>query len=1374
MELGQSLVGDPTRQAIDSLEGYDYQIVRTVETWLQLSADEKIYIECAEDYDVVGPCGAIATQVKNSPSTITLNSGDVRDAVRNYWVLRERNSGRDRISLRFLTRGRVGKEQKSKLGSETGIELWRKAASGDDAAARLVADHLIEQGGSDSFIDFLRDVDGADLCEKLFSRIEWVTEEHSIEAARLVVSRLAVKMGSRENIPPIVAERAVPALLDHCRQVATKKDAELRSLTLADAKIVFARHTSLSVPITERLAVTMGMMAAASCGGLADMTFAPVFDGELPELPTEHLPRKEFVAALTRRARESGCVLIVGSESEGKSTAANMVARLLDPAAYWMDLRGGDEQVSAAAIENAILVVRGARPPSCVALDDVPAAQGVSDALWGRLRALIDSCRRSKATLVMTSKGVPANAVDPKFRSASVAVALVPRIGEEELIDYLRSLGCADPQVALSWARMMLAHTGGGHPKLVYLAALELRDRGWKVADAAEFVATPRSVEEARTIARQTATRTVPQPDRGLLFALSLTTVAFERGVALELGRRLYISEPGAALDRLAGRWIELLGRTGYKATTLLNGQAKELWSPERVRQTHVLLLDSFMATKSIRLDQAMGLFLHAFQSQDAPRFIKFVLTIVSHIERTEGLAEALELVVYFGSIDGQPAIAFDENASTLFRYLQFRVARARHPELLPEIARRWLWEIERLAQPAHRNFTRALRGMAIAMASEGSFSAATVVEAVQDAALLETLGIDTLTITAADLEIPSADSQGVIDPMHLLFMVAQANFGSAHGVDDMLAVLATVPADFRRRLLGGFDLPLAREGFSMFDRALIAETKASQANWQGLSNALVRSAKAGREWGAAGFADSAARTLSIALSEHIGDQKAACLVLQEAAAAGTSPVIMEQMANLAFRRGEHDQAVRLWDKSLHGSDQAGEQGVRDPFAMRFAAIACARLRRFDEAALWLERAAALSEASFKLMPAALFRSDAGYCWFRHGDAKRMLRATEEARREVSTWVDPEAHPRLFAAQKFLGHTLAWMRNEVIEPINNFSEPIVGAASDPNLDVAAIGLEPATAPDMLALLVVELCVLLGINEPWLPSAVSTVEASTDPYIVIRYRAARLRALLSQGDYLQVASEVHELHEAFLCISLVVRRMKADLPADPTEKPDSALRESKRDLPAYCFALTLSLATMNKVDRHQLLQAWRASLASAANGVFIAGIADEVALAFEVSGAEAMDRVRKAQSRVERIGAASSVLAADASAPRDTAQAQWVLAYNLLVHSGRQVLRAGTSALANTFRRQWERHLACRALLVTPRLTVPLLQQAISAQEPPTRKILSLAVAGAQACGDHVPDFILAVLNEAAISEGPREGKAQDLAATAIAVTTPTA
>ena len=43
------LAGDAARQAMDSMAGYDYQILRTVEAWLQLGVDGKIYIECAED-----------------------------------------------------------------------------------------------------------------------------------------------------------------------------------------------------------------------------------------------------------------------------------------------------------------------------------------------------------------------------------------------------------------------------------------------------------------------------------------------------------------------------------------------------------------------------------------------------------------------------------------------------------------------------------------------------------------------------------------------------------------------------------------------------------------------------------------------------------------------------------------------------------------------------------------------------------------------------------------------------------------------------------------------------------------------------------------------------------------------------------------------------------------------------------------------------------------------------------------------------------------------------------------------------------------------------------------------------------------------------
>ena len=211
----------------------------------------------------------------------------MRDAIRNFWALVVRNAGRERIGMRFLTRGSIGKEQKSALG-EPGMLVWRKAAAGDDAAAILVRDHLLGQGGSDAFLHFLRTVDAERLREELLSRIEWVTDEPSAEVARLVVNRLAMNMGRSANIPPGICERAVPALLDHCRQAAIKKESELRSLTLADAQLVFERHTSVAVSITQTLAGSMGILMGVSSGGAqTPIAFATVFDGELPELPVD-------------------------------------------------------------------------------------------------------------------------------------------------------------------------------------------------------------------------------------------------------------------------------------------------------------------------------------------------------------------------------------------------------------------------------------------------------------------------------------------------------------------------------------------------------------------------------------------------------------------------------------------------------------------------------------------------------------------------------------------------------------------------------------------------------------------------------------------------------------------------------------------------------------------------------------------------------------------------------------------------------------------------------------------------------------------------------------------------------------------------------
>ncbi|MFP4903885.1 hypothetical protein ACLFKT_33140, partial [Paraburkholderia sp. BR14261] len=113
-------MGDAARQAIASLRGYDYQIWRSVEAWMRLTDGQTLYLECAEDFDLVDERGAETSQIKNSPKDISVGSSDVREAIENFWLLRARNADRSALSMRFLTRGGIRFEKSKPFGKEKG------------------------------------------------------------------------------------------------------------------------------------------------------------------------------------------------------------------------------------------------------------------------------------------------------------------------------------------------------------------------------------------------------------------------------------------------------------------------------------------------------------------------------------------------------------------------------------------------------------------------------------------------------------------------------------------------------------------------------------------------------------------------------------------------------------------------------------------------------------------------------------------------------------------------------------------------------------------------------------------------------------------------------------------------------------------------------------------------------------------------------------------------------------------------------------------------------------------------------------------------------------------------------------------------------
>ena len=70
--------GDPSRQAVEALGGYAYQLYLSCIAWAQLEPNEILYLEIAEDFAVVARGALQAVQVKASRRKLTLNSRDGR------------------------------------------------------------------------------------------------------------------------------------------------------------------------------------------------------------------------------------------------------------------------------------------------------------------------------------------------------------------------------------------------------------------------------------------------------------------------------------------------------------------------------------------------------------------------------------------------------------------------------------------------------------------------------------------------------------------------------------------------------------------------------------------------------------------------------------------------------------------------------------------------------------------------------------------------------------------------------------------------------------------------------------------------------------------------------------------------------------------------------------------------------------------------------------------------------------------------------------------------------------------------------------------------------------------------------------------------
>jgi hypothetical protein len=1313
------LAADTRRQAIDSLRGYDYQIWRSIEAWMQLGAGQLLYLEGAEDFDVVDENGETSmSQIKNSGKNISLGSGDVRKAIENFWAHVESNPSRP-IRMRFVTRGDVGSEKGDPFQGVKGIDLWRMAAEGDDDAASRVARHLSSALQPPALRRFLDSAVAVELRSKLFERIDWATKEPSTDAVQLAVERAAIDLGDERDIDHNESLKAVDGLLAHCVETIKHRDPNLRSLTRADLLRVFEAKTSVMLPLTRDLISLMGRALVAGRGAtpgqLPSVSFSSATLSVEPTLPRFCLPRRPLIEAIVRRGFPA---LIIGSEGRGKTTVASLVGKELGGVDCWVDLSAFDASALPSAFDHLLLTIRDLPSRAVVVVDDFPVATTITQAVWTRFSAVAQQCARREQFLILTAKGVHPEAVDPRLRTAGIHIHAVPDLSREEIGEFVSVLGCPSDQSS-QFAAAILARSGGGHPKLVHLLGLELQGADWHNPPATVMENPPASIEQARAFARREAARTLPDTDLDLLYSLSLALSPLDREAVLLIGEEFVgLRSPGDALDRLVGRWIETQSSHEYKITALLTQQAKLVWSPKKVAQAHECIFDALVRRRSISMDKAFALFMHAWESGDDSRLSAILSSLIDEKRALYGAAaDLITPIVFVGRGDSANTARFSAHTTALLRLTQFRIAKLRATAELPLLATEWEDSIARIQNAKQRDANQFMWAMSVADSPDQSFGARTIVHALEEINRLEPAIPEAPISEGMTAELCP---RGITADADLIAALFGFNFARCKDLDQLRefigALEATTPAA-RDRMLKAFTIPMFSRNHLFVQGPWKNEANREAPRWQLAEETLLRMLSLAEQWNAKAMGVSAARLLSVLYEDHLsrGADSLACL-RTATESFGDAPVLIAQEAAVYFGRNDFKQALNLWKGSLWRPTSSNADLERDPHVLRKTAYAAGTLGDFGAASEWFEIAS--QSASESAMPAmtggALF--DAAYCAFKDGARSRVVALVVAGLSAFERDFDPGKQFDLFAAKKLGGHVLRWILEQLrgkfeAEPVG---EPQLGQCSNPHRDKSIAEL-PKLPSEMAAMFVVEIASLLRVEGDVVEALRATLSNSRLVTAGSLYWNLRCDELFDRGQFEQLSDCLYHQSEYYWQYWAQKRNENHSLPRALLPFEGEVL-EADRSVPmgvesVFCLALFIRALSGGSVD--ELAAAWTADLEGLAHGAALLGEARDALRAISVDPVDAAKLVMTTDAKpIDRLGAVFRLLMESRRSPETTARCQ-VRALNWLSMLPSKIfLDSAFKPLAKAFSNMWREHARAPALLRSPSLSVPLLQEAI--------------------------------------------------------------
>lgn len=617
------LEGAPSRQAYQALEGYLYQVWRTLDYWLSISHDDVLFVECAEDIDLRTPQKTTAIQVKHTAGSITLRSQSVVDAINHFW---QHSTNHDTpVHFRLLTTSSRGIEQGGFFERKSGLDYW-ESCKGTTDLTPLITFLTTKIALNDSLREFLTESDADTIRNSLIRRIDWDTETDNIEEIRSFVDDKVLKLGYPYSLYPDDCRLVRSALLEHITLVATREKPDQRKLTFTDLLKL------LEESATERVSKTVSRMLHGSPQGhrleapdslSSDISFRndkwppQVEPSDL--LPTLLAPRKTVVKDVIDLLSTTSFAVLTGISGVGKSVIALLAIQQLGGEWRHISLRGQSSEPIQHALQR-LYADWDADVSYNILIDDLTDIE--NPALWEQqLLLVLQRYLRLGSNIIITAYNALPQRVTSAISTSRTVTITVPHLTMEDIEELVGLYDC--PPNRTTEVATHIHMTTAGHPQLVHSRIIALTADNWDLSKQRLSPSTPEEVKATLNESLRTFHRTIRDDDaRTLAYRLSIFFSSVQRHNIVSIAQvDPLIPSPMVSLALIVGPFVEKVDSNRYQLSPLLQEIAKENFSEEKLEELHTAAAESYFGHRMYH-SELSSIFRHAIEGKSEKHFM--------------------------------------------------------------------------------------------------------------------------------------------------------------------------------------------------------------------------------------------------------------------------------------------------------------------------------------------------------------------------------------------------------------------------------------------------------------------------------------------------------------------------------------------------------------------------------------------------------------------------------------------------------------------------------------------------------------------------------------------------------------------------------